>query len=260
MSFYNNNIYLKITQGPHQGEVYNLTDQTEITIGRDAHCHISLNKDKRISRQHVQIYLNEKNELIIKNISERNKLKRNSKDINAARLKNKDKIVLGHTVFVIYIEGPEAQKSKSKSKSSKSSGSFLNPVRLIIVFVVIGGLYMALTPKEKAKNDEATREPTSLSNDKEYNSKLPEIPKVKINIEARSAFVQGFRDFKKGQYESSLSHFQNCLALEPNHTLCTRYISLSRKKIEELIQYNICLLYTSPSPRDKRQSRMPSSA
>ena len=25
-------------------------------------------------------------------------------------------------------------------------------------------------------------------------------------------------------------------------------------------QYNYCLLYTSPSPRDKRQSRMPSSA
>ena len=24
--------------------------------------------------------------------------------------------------------------------------------------------------------------------------------------------------------------------------------------------YNVCLLYTSPSPRDKRQSRMPSSA
>ena len=28
----------------------------------------------------------------------------------------------------------------------------------------------------------------------------------------------------------------------------------------ELDLYNICLLYTSPSPRDKRQSRMPSSA
>ena len=26
------------------------------------------------------------------------------------------------------------------------------------------------------------------------------------------------------------------------------------------IRYNICLLYTSPSPRDKRQTRMPSSA
>ena len=31
------------------------------------------------------------------------------------------------------------------------------------------------------------------------------------------------------------------------------------KKIEEKKQ-NPCLLYTSPSPRDKRQSRMPSSA
>ena len=29
---------------------------------------------------------------------------------------------------------------------------------------------------------------------------------------------------------------------------------------EEAIESNICLLYTSPSPRDKRQSRMPSSA
>ena len=27
-----------------------------------------------------------------------------------------------------------------------------------------------------------------------------------------------------------------------------------------LVQYRLCLLYTSPSPRDKRQSRMPSSA
>ena len=30
--------------------------------------------------------------------------------------------------------------------------------------------------------------------------------------------------------------------------------------VDELAQSFICLLYTSPSPRDKRQSRMPSSA
>ena len=30
--------------------------------------------------------------------------------------------------------------------------------------------------------------------------------------------------------------------------------------IEDYKKYFICLLYTSPSPRDKRQSRMPSSA
>ena len=31
-------------------------------------------------------------------------------------------------------------------------------------------------------------------------------------------------------------------------------------KWNSLTMYNNCLLYTSPSPRDKRQSRMPSSA
>ena len=30
--------------------------------------------------------------------------------------------------------------------------------------------------------------------------------------------------------------------------------------VVEIINYKPCLLYTSPSPRDKRQSRMPSSA
>ena len=32
------------------------------------------------------------------------------------------------------------------------------------------------------------------------------------------------------------------------------------KRTKGGILYDVCLLYTSPSPRDKRQSRMPSSA
>ena len=35
---------------------------------------------------------------------------------------------------------------------------------------------------------------------------------------------------------------------------------LMRQAGRYLPEYNACLLYTSPSPRDKRQSRMPSSA
>ena len=34
----------------------------------------------------------------------------------------------------------------------------------------------------------------------------------------------------------------------------------SMKNFGDEGQWQICLLYTSPSPRDKRQSRMPSSA
>ena len=39
-----------------------------------------------------------------------------------------------------------------------------------------------------------------------------------------------------------------------------RNIWLKREDLQDVFSFKICLLYTSPSPRDKRQSRMPSSA
>ena len=43
-----------------------------------------------------------------------------------------------------------------------------------------------------------------------------------------------------------------------NEAMVNPYGSDAGREWVEL--YNACLLYTSPSPRDKRQSRMPSSA
>ena len=39
-----------------------------------------------------------------------------------------------------------------------------------------------------------------------------------------------------------------------------RRLGVKKSGGQAVIPGNICLLYTSPSPRDKRQSRMPSSA
>ena len=40
----------------------------------------------------------------------------------------------------------------------------------------------------------------------------------------------------------------------------TQYLKAKGHTVVEFDVANACLLYTSPSPRDKRQSRMPSSA
>ena len=64
--------------------------------------------------------------------------------------------------------------------------------------------------------------------------------------------------FSKYSNASYLNHIEN----RP------RKLLLNRKEIQKIIQRILsnkeevksCLLYTSPSPRDKRQSRMPSSA
>ena len=49
-------------------------------------------------------------------------------------------------------------------------------------------------------------------------------------------------------------------ALSSVLTLGIKYVFDRWKKDNKDIDGDICLLYTSPSPRDKRQSRMPSSA
>ena len=49
--------------------------------------------------------------------------------------------------------------------------------------------------------------------------------------------------------------------LHKNKNLSKKFIKeIVRECLEEVGLINVCLLYTSPSPRDKRQSRMPSSA
>ena len=50
--------------------------------------------------------------------------------------------------------------------------------------------------------------------------------------------------------------------LEEEKQLIPQSEDQPRKEVDNIheVMYNICLLYTSPSPRDQRGSRMPSSA
>ena len=60
-----------------------------------------------------------------------------------------------------------------------------------------------------------------------------------------------FKNEKLGAITSFRFKGRSFILLKPS-----TYMNLSGKAVK----YWICLLYTSPSPRDKRQSRMPSSA
>ena len=72
---------------------------------------------------------------------------------------------------------------------------------------------------------------------------------------------------EKGKEEAKKS---GELISELNIKIDISYTSYLKRAIETLtiilktlnlpVKFNTCLLYTSPSPRDKRQSRMPSSA
>ena len=55
--------------------------------------------------------------------------------------------------------------------------------------------------------------------------------------------------------KKSIKKKYNCKIVEPDE-----YLTKNIEKFSPHVVFNACLLYTSPSPRDPKSSRMPSSA
>ena len=78
----------------------------------------------------------------------------------------------------------------------------------------------------------------------------------------RYQYRDTFFIFFEGQHRPDIEKIEACLA-----ELGPRYKTVQRKEQDGAFEaltfvspYDFCLLYTSPSPRDQRGSRMPSSA
>ena len=82
--------------------------------------------------------------------------------------------------------------------------------------------------------------------------------KVTSNKDKADIYAQLANGYLKNeQFETAQGELKKALAISPDHSQSNYMMGLLLIKIE---QYDDCLLYTSPSPRDQRGSRMPSSA
>ena len=88
---------------------------------------------------------------------------------------------------------------------------------------------------------------------------VPVPEKVTVSLDGLTVKVKG----PKGELERTLpegvsvSQDNNTIVVSPTST---KRISRERHGLSRTLVANICLLYTSPSPRDRQKSRMPSSA
>ena len=99
-----------------------------------------------------------------------------------------------------------------------------------------------MSDKSSLQTDEAVKEP--MDTQSEFGEKM---------IQWRENAGLNRKEFAR-KLNVSLTAVKNW---ETGHSTpkATKY-----SEIAKVLGINVCLLYTSPSPRDKRQSRMPSSA
>ena len=91
---------------------------------------------------------------------------------------------------------------------------------------------------------------------KHYPVMLPEVLSA-LAIQANETCVDG--TFGNGGYSEAILNSAECsvVGLDRDPNVMPRASELAAKWGD---QFRLCLLYTSPSPRDQRGSRMPSSA
>lgn len=146
-----------------------------------------------------------------------------------------------------HVGGIDAAPQSHRNKARKGNKLFF--YSLVTILGVFG--YLLLSDTKKA-SDENTRIRTELEIEKDIKEAKRKSDALRKQNEksgkntqqykqAQSNFVQGFRDYRKGQFERSIVSFRACLALFPAHSLCKRYEMLARKKFNELIQYEMNL-------------------
>ncbi len=140
---------------------------------------------------------------------------------------------------------PPRPAPQRRNKPKPKSGP-----RKWIILAVVGALIWWLASPTKKKPEAGLRTEQQEQADIDTANKMREageaenLRRVDNSVNARQAqenYVRGFRDYRKGQYERSQVSFQACLALNPEHVLCNRYIRLSQRKFNELVQYQIVL-------------------
>jgi pSer/pThr/pTyr-binding forkhead associated (FHA) protein len=250
-----------VVRGPMKG-VIRLMNLPQFSIGRSTECEFVIVNDPKCSRKQAVITMSPQG-CEISSQADNNPPLVNGKEVQRQLLKDGDVITLGETdiqynttvkpmIAVVRndpynaahtVLGGHPAKRKPKPASAISG-------RLVIYAVLGIALLFMLAPTKSKKKTIDLRTEQQIQADIETATKLKEVAdaasvkRLDGSMNSRQAqenYIRGFRDYKKGQYERGLVSFQACLALNPEHVLCNRYIRLAQRRFDELIQVQMIM-------------------
>ena len=244
-----------ILSGPDKGAKFKISGTT-LTIGREEGNDIQIKGDPSVSRQHLRILIRNE-EAYFESLNEKNPMLINKNPIKKAIIENNViqegfKFVVGKT----QLELTEETKSLSTVQKKQMNAPPLlpqkrkSPVRLILYSTVVIAVLLLFFTDKKDDNAEKMNLRTEEKTDKDIASQREVIKSLKSKTlksgkttiqfkKSQAAYIRGFRDYKQGQYERAILYFQECLSIYPAHILCNRYLGLTQKRFNELIQHHM---------------------
>lgn len=138
---------------------------------------------------------------------------------------------------------PPASGPRSRSKTGNDNGK----LRFYLIVGVVLALVVWLlnsSPSEK-KEEPGIRTVEEIQKDIEGSEKRQEDIAKRRTFksedertrfeEANRHYLEGFRDYQKGQYTRAMRSFETARAIDPNHELARRYYRLAEKQRDEMI-------------------------
>jgi hypothetical protein len=263
----------EILNGPMKG-TGRVMSSAFFTMGRSPECEFVIVNDPKCSRKHATVSVTE-NGVEIRSLNERNFVIVNGVDMETATLSDGDVITIGETEIRYRAGGmpnenpgdgiqlqaipnmpmaqpaaaPAAYGSPRPVGKRKPQPKKKNTGRYVILAVIGVMVWFVLSPTKKKptvgpRTEQQEQADINEANELRDKAEKENVQRIANTVNARQAqenFVRGFRDYRKGQYERSIVSFQACLALNPDHVLCNRYIRLSQRKFDELVQNQVVL-------------------
>ncbi len=217
------------------GQIYDL-DKPLIRLGRAQDNNIVLS-DQTISRYHLNLYQNE-GQIILENAGSSIGFKVNGKSAgNNTTAQPGDEVQIGNLSFVIGVDGSFKKTATNSATNSPHRASGLNPVRLLIVAIVLIVLGVAFMEEEKPVSKQVSQNPPKLKP-----LKLPD--HLGENMDTRGAteitaagrFKEAMRDYFNQNYVRAINGFQDALTLDPSHSKARYYLNNAELRLESLIK------------------------
>jgi hypothetical protein len=115
----------------------------------------------------------------------------------------------------------------------------------VIALMLFAGTYVFFKPIKHPKKPIGLKTTEEYQGEVDTSTKSTELRKKElekmgentIQYElAQQQYIKGFRDYEHQQYGRAISSLQTALSYYPQHELAHRYLSLARKKLDEVVQ------------------------